>query len=61
MSEDDARDALPAYVRGLLEPGAYPTPPAEVRLELECSAARLLFSYSSAAGRHSSGKIALAP
>jgi aminoglycoside phosphotransferase family enzyme/predicted kinase len=32
MSEDDARDALPAYVRGLLEPTAYPAPPAEVRL-----------------------------
>ncbi|MDA0301916.1 MAG: AAA family ATPase, partial [Chloroflexi bacterium] len=32
MSEDAARDSLPAYVRGLLEPAAYPTPPAEVRL-----------------------------
>ena len=32
MSEDAAQDALPAYVRGLLEPAAYPIPPAEVGL-----------------------------
>ena len=32
MSDDAARDALPAYVRGLLEPSAYPTPPSEVGL-----------------------------
>lgn len=37
------------------------TPPAEVRLDLEFSAAALLFTYSSAAGRHASGKIALVP
>ncbi|MFA7249535.1 MAG: AAA family ATPase [Dehalococcoidia bacterium] len=29
---DDPRDALPPYVRGLLEPEAYPIPPAEVQL-----------------------------
>ena len=32
MSDDTDRDALPAYVRGLLQPDAYPAPPAEVRL-----------------------------
>ena len=32
MSDADARDALPAYVRGLLDPSAYQTPPAEVTL-----------------------------
>ena len=32
MSDDAAENALPAYVRGLLQPTAYPTPPDEVRL-----------------------------
>ena len=32
MSNYAERDALPAYVRGLLEPSAYPAPPDEVRL-----------------------------
>ena len=32
MSTDADRDALPAYVRGLLDPAAYPAPPSEVRL-----------------------------
>ena len=32
MSDDAARDALPAYVRGLLEPTAYPVTPAGVTL-----------------------------
>ena len=32
MSNDAERDALPAYVRGLLEPTAYPAPPDEVHL-----------------------------
>ena len=32
MSDDTARDVLPAYVRGLLEPTAYPVVPGEVTL-----------------------------
>jgi len=37
------------------------TPPAEVRLDLAVGAAALQFTYSSAAGLHASGKIALLP
>lgn len=37
------------------------TPPAELRLDLELSAAALRFTYSSAAGRHASGKVVLLP
>lgn len=37
------------------------TPPAEVRLDLAIGTAALLFTYSSAAGLHASGKIALLP